>query len=340
MKKRKIVKPLIPAGATIVGLLVILFVGSKFELENKIKPIVFVLVALGYIALFFVIYWLCSAYYKNNLSSLKGKSCDDVNNYYCKINKGDGEYCNGKNCCPIDGRLCSAQEFMQSERILNQLEVSKDVCNKYNLITAEEFDRIEAEFFNKDNHPKGEIWVVSNALETEIKTDEEFKAAPDPSLEKSMKIVRENIQNEGKYIQFVSLGPQGFDDSMFKLRRKLYWDAIPWLNDVQKKTRMPIIRIDTEKIEGKGRDRYYDPDYEYLVKLTSTVLFVDTTEDPDYVKGFVCLRPDDSENAKEYERRTILFEMPYCMKDDYYKFLSAKKKEYDEKLKKTPESIE
>lgn len=338
----KDIKPLVPASLTVIVLVVLYLVGSQLELGKNIKPAVYILVTIGFIVLYLSIFLLHSALYKKAITSHIKESVDDVNEYVGRISNCSEKPVVGKNCCPKDGRLCSAQEFMQSDyygNLLNQQKVSDDVCKQYNLITDTDFDKIEAEYFSKDNHPNGEIWVVSNALETEIKKPQEFAAAPDASLQKSMKVVQNNIKNGGKYIQFVALGPKGFSESVFLERRAIYWEALPGLNELEKRKRMPVIRIDTESIEGKPRDRNEDPDFEYLVKLTSTVLFVDTSGGQNYREGYICLRPDDSPKAKAYERRTILFQMPNCMKDDYYDFLKQKKEEYETLINEKPAKI-
>lgn len=235
--------------------------------------------------------------------------------------------------CFLHHYICCANYLLDDEifnRIREGLFLSAEEKKYYNFMEDEEFGLKESQFFT--NHPSGSIWVVSNALETEIKTEDEFFHHPDESLRRSMEIVQTNIIHGGSYIQFVALGPQGEKDSTYVNRRKKYWSVIDGTEE-EKSKHLPIIRIDDEYLHtAKGRDRVVDPDLEYLVKLTSTVLFVDDTQTKLFIEGYFCFRPDDAVIAKSYEKRTIFYRMPKCMQDDYYFFLNEKKKEYFEKL--------
>lgn len=230
-------------------------------------------------------------------------------------------------CCVID--------LIQSDfykYVLNETEMRPEELKKYNLISSEDFDLKEKKYFER--HPNGEIWVISNALETEIEIDDENdERTPDWSLRQSMEVVKNNIKNGGKYVQFVSLGVNGEEDTEFLKRREKYWEARTDLeDDIERKKKMPVIRIDSDFIDaGMKRDLYVDPDWAFMVKLTSTIIFID--ENKHFREGYFCFRPEDSNDAEEHERRTILFEMPsYCMLDAIVKELKEIKKEYLENL--------
>lgn len=307
---------------------------------DEINP----LLTLGWCFAFLGFYLICifgfSFIHQQRVQSVVKSSEKTRISYIDSLEKISSEFSppKGKEYCLKNGYLCSAQKIIESDyygRIVSALELTEADCEYYNLVKDSDFDEKEYVFF--DEHPSGEIWVVSNALETEIKTEDEFKTCPDESLRKSMMVVRENIIRGGRYTQFVSLGPQGLNDVTFENRCRVYWSALPDLDDYEKRLRMPIIRID-DVFQNHARQRVNDPDYEYLVKLTSTVLFVDNSNEL-FVEGFFCLRPDDSVTAKEYERKTIFFKMPICMRDDYYFFLKAKKEEYEKELKKTMKGV-
>ena len=230
-------------------------------------------------------------------------------------------------CCVINLTQSNFYKYA-----LNKLEMETEDLSKYNLISAKNFDEKEKEYFK--NHPDGEIWVISNALETEIEIeDERGEHIPDLSLRQSMEVVKNNIVNGGKYIQFVSLGVHGEDDQEFLRRRQKYWEARSDLQtDDKRKTEMPVIRIDSDFTEvGMTREIFSDPDWAFMVKLTSTIIFIDETKH--LREGYFCFRPEDSSNSEEYERRTVLFEMPsYCMLDSIIKDLKKIKDEYFKKL--------
>lgn len=226
---------------------------------------------------------------------------------------------------------CCAIDFIQSDfykYILNETEMRSENLKSYNLISADDFNIKEEKYF--ENHHDGEIWVISNALETEIEIDNENdEHVPDWSLRQSMEVVKKNIENGGKYVQFVSLGVHGEEDTEFLKRRQKYWEAKPGLkDDIERKKEMPVIRIDSDFIDvGMERDIYKDPDWAFMVKLTSTVIFID--ENKHFREGYFCFRTEDSSDAEEFERRTILFEMPsYCMLDAIVKDLKNIKKHY------------
>lgn len=226
---------------------------------------------------------------------------------------------------------CCAIDLIQSDfykYILNETEMRSDDLKKYNLISAEDFNKKEEEYF--ENHSDGEIWVISNALETEIEIDDENdEHVPDWSLRQSMEVVKKNIENGGKYVQFVSLGVHGEEDTEFLKRRQKYWEAKPTLkDDIERKKEMPVIRIDSDfTAVGLERNIYKDPDWAFMVKLTSTVIFID--ENKHIRDGYFCFRPEDSSDAKEFERRTILFGMPsYCMLEAIIKDLKKIKEDY------------
>lgn len=286
------------------------------------------------LAIVVILYTICffavRIWHNKRLAHFTKCSYENIETVIKKLN-AKAEYSND-HICPEHNYLCSASAIMASDyyaNIQNELILSDDDCAKYNLVRDNDFDKIEAEFFR--NHPAGEIWIVSNALETEIKTIEELKEHPDPSLVNSMDVVKQNIINGGKYIQFIALGPQGENNTVFENRRNLYWSILPELSVKEKQIVMPIIRIDDEF--SKNRNRVIDPDFEYLVKLTSTVLFIDT-ESEMFVQGYFCLRPDDNINAKPFEIRTVFLKMPVCMRDDYYYFLKEKKEKYYKNLAK------
>lgn len=229
---------------------------------------------------------------------------------------------------------CCAINLIQSDfykYVLNATEMRSEDLRRYNLISAEDFNIKEERYF--ENHRGGEIWVISNALETEIEIDENDGHVPDWSLRQSMEVVKKNIEHGGKYVQFVSLGVHGEEDTEFLKRRQKYWEAKPELkNDIERKKEMPVIRIDSDFTEvGMKRDIYNEPDWAFMVKLTSTVIFID--ENKHFREGYFCFRPEDSSDVEEYERRTILFEMPsYCMLDAIVKDLKQIKKYYLESL--------
>lgn len=230
---------------------------------------------------------------------------------------------------------CCAINLKQSEfykYALNKIAMSSEDLSEYNLISAEDFDEKEKKYF--ENHPHGEIWVISNALETEIEIeDERGEHIPDLSLRQSMEVVKNNIANKGKYVQFVSLGVRGEEDNEFLRRRQKYWEAKSDLQtDNERMKQMPVIRIDSDFTEvGLTREIFSDPDWAFMVKLTSTIIFIDETKH--LREGYFCFRPEDSNNAEEYERRTVLFEMPsYCMLDSIIKDLKKIKDEYFKNL--------
>lgn len=230
-------------------------------------------------------------------------------------------------CCAIN--LIQSDFYKYS---LNETEMRPENLSRYNLISAIDFDSKEKQYF--ENHPNGEIWVISNALETEIELDDENdKYISNSSLRQSMEIVRKNIENGGKYIQFVALGVHGEEDTEFLKRRQKYWEAKPALkNDTERKKEMPVIRIDSDFVDvGMERDIYKDPDWAFMVKLTSTVIFID--ESQHVREGYFCFRTEDSSDAEEFERRTVLFGMPsYCMLDAIIKDLKKIKEKYFKNL--------
>ena len=270
----------------------------KESKKDTTKISVFV-VSIVFILLYFLIAYIIQKKSDQKIQLLTEKSIEKWP--YLKTVFENLELPKGEVYCPKTGFLCSAQKIIESDyrsEIIAKLELTDDDCKKYNLIKDSDFDKKESEFFV--HHKSGEIWIISHALETEIKTPEEFKTHPDDSLKKSMEVVAQNIEKGGHYVQFVSLGPQGENDVTYQNRCRIYWATPKGIE----KAKMPIIRID----DNDGlRSRENDPDYEYLVKLTSTILFVDDSQDKLFVDGYFCLRPDDSETAKEYERRTVFF---------------------------------
>lgn len=307
-----------------------------FDNINEINPIVTSISCILFVIIYIIIFVIVNTLHNKKLQSITDKTYKSFNTYLANLNNLNYDLPKGRNICLKSGYLCSAQKIIESEyysRIISKLELTEDECKYYNLIKDTDFDDKELHFF--DDHPSGEIWVVSNALETEIKTEEELEMCPDESLKNSMQVVKENIKRGGKYTQFVSLGPQGTNDVTFVNRCKIYWSALPHLDENQKRIAMPIIRIDDVFSNHEdGRQRVYDPDFEYLVKLTSTVLFVDDSSNQLFVEGYFCLRPDDRKEAMEHERKTVFFKMPICMRDDYYYFLLSKKEEYYKNFEK------
>lgn len=315
----------------LISMGIAVFTALVDDVQNLwILSITFALVVLLYILVFMNVatYYSKKVNEKIELHMLETKGVIAENNLQ-KIS-----YSNSiNNICGLHQYLCCADNLLNDpifNKIREELSLSYEEKKYYNLMDDEEFDKKEREFFTL--HPSGSIWVVSNALETEIKTEDEFLQRPDESLRHSMEIVQTNIINGGNYIQFVALGPQGENDITYVNRRKLYWSVVDGTEE-EKFKRLPIIRIDDEFLHtGKGRDRVVDPDLEYLVKLTSTVLFVDENKNQLFVEGFFCFRTDDALVAKSYEKRTILYRMPKCMQDDYYFFLNEKKTEYFKNL--------
>lgn len=305
--------------------------------ERKISIIFSVLIIFIFVIV--ILYVIIYRYHNKRVSESIKLFSNRLSHF---ITEKQVDFPKGENICPYSGLLCSATKILKSDyygRISSQLELDDKDCEKYNLVKDDNFNRLESDFFT--DHPQGEIWIVSYALESEIKTPEELKKFPDDhdplkeSLKKSMETVEKNIVDKGgKYIQFVALGPQGKNDITFENRCRAYWNILSNLSDEERKEKMPIIRIDDGFSDGRQRES--DPDFEYLVKLTTTILFVDNIEDNSngqlFVEGYFCLRPDDSSVAKKFERRTIFFKMPNCMRDDYYYFLKDKRNEYFKKL--------
>lgn len=244
-------------------------------------------------------------------------------------------FANDAGSCPRHKYHCCAINLIQSDfykYFLNKTEMQSEDLKKYNLISAEDFNIKEKKYF--ENHCDGEIWVISNALETEIEiNDENDEHVSNLSLRQSMEVVKKNIESGGKYVQFVSLGVHGEDDTEFLKRRQKYWEAKPELkDDIERQKEMPVIRIDSDFTNvGMTRDIYNDPDWAFMIKLTSTVIFID--ENKHFREGYFCFRTEDNSDSEEFERRTILFEMPsYCMLDAIVKDLKKIKKHYLECL--------
>lgn len=322
------IRTLLSGSSAFILLLVLTILTPLIDKGHNIYILVVILAIV--VVLYLVCFFSIRIWHNKRLIYFTKYSFENIKMMLNKINMKT-EYIND-HTCPEHNYLCSASVIMASDyyaNIQNKLILSDDDCEKYNLVRDDDFDEIESNFFK--DHPSGEIWIVSNALETEVKTSEELKCNPDPSLVKSMNVVNQNIIKGGKYIQFIALGPQGENNTVFENRRNLYWSVLPNLSVEEKKKVMPIIRIDDEF--SKNRNRVVDPDFEYLVKLTSTVLFVDTNKGM-FVQGYFCLRPDDNIEAKPFEMRTVFLKMPVCMRDDYYYFLKEKKDLYYKKLAK------
>ncbi len=308
--------------AFLISLGVAVFTALVDDIQSLwILAVTFILVVLFYILAFVIV----ATYYSKKIDEKIEMHVGEAKNLRAENNLQKIPFIDNGNICGHHHHLCCADDLLNDDifsKLREGLLLSDEEKEYYNLMDDEEFDKKESEFFAL--HSSGSIWVVSNALETEIKTEDEFLQHPDDSLKRSMGIVQTNIINGGNYIQFVALGPQGENDITYVNRRKLYWSAVDGTEE-EKSKRLPIIRIDDEFLHTKGRDRVVDPDLEYLVKLTSTVLFVDEDKSRLFVEGFFCFRPDDAVVAKSFEKRTIFYRMPKCMQDDYYFFLKKKK---------------
>lgn len=311
----------------------------------KLHPIIASIFVVWLLIVLVIIVMLIQCYHNLMIRTYYDKTLNDI---YSQI--ADSRYGHMVRCTDSDVSSCSRHKYhccvnslIKSDfykNVLNKTVMSAKELSEYNLISAKDFDKKEKEYFK--NHPKGEIWIISNALETEIDIEDGRDGhKPDLSLRQSMEVVKNNIKEGGKYIQFVSLGIYGEEDNEFLKRRQKYWEARPDLrNDIERKKAMPVIRIDSDFVDvGMKRELFNDPDWAFMIKLTSTIIFVD--ENKHFRKGYFCFRPEDSSQAEEYERRTILFEMPnYCMLNDIIKDLREFKEDYIRKLENEIENRE
>lgn len=328
--KYNILEPFTFIGGLVLSIWLIIIGNMKFPFD-----ITSIVIALGLIVLIAIVI-LTECYHNLMIKSCYDKTLEDL---YLQI--GSSRYGHMVRCtdsavgsCSRHKYHCCVMSLIESDfykNILNKTVMSAKELSEYNLISDTDFDEKEKKYFKE--HPNGEIWVISNALETEIDIDDGKNGhKPDLSLRQSMEVVENNIKNGGKYIQFVSLGIYGEDNEFLKRRQK-YWEARSDLkNDAERKKVMPVIRIDSDFTNvGMKRELFNDPDWAFMVKLTSTIIFVDETEH--FSEGYFCFRPEDNSNAEEYERRTILFEMPnYCMLNDIVKDLKKIKEDYNKKL--------
>lgn len=306
---------------------------GNMSLDFEIAVIVFCLAILVSIVIIIVTTYFHNLVIRNSFNRVLEDTFSQIGNsqfgYAVRAADAIGSCIRHKyHCCVIN--------LIQSDfykYVLNETEMRTEKLSEYNLISPQNFDEKEKEYFKR--HPNGEIWVISNALETEIEIDDERGGRiPDLSLRQSMEVVKKNIENGGKYVQFVSLGVHGEEDTEFLRRRQKYWEAKPDLkSDIDRKKEMPVIRIDSDfKEVGLKRDVLSDPDWAFMVKLTSTIIFIDEMEH--LREGYFCFRPEDNNNAEEYERRTVLFEMPsYCMLDAIVKDLKEIKEDYFKNLR-------
>lgn len=317
-------------------LLFVVAITTSYVDNIQAKTPFVIITILAVIITFVIVYKIIEKFHNKSISNRLSKCKASLYDYGHLFQRETSSTDSGVPLiCPKHGYYCCAEHLKQDElynKTCELVTLSEYDCKTFNLVTDTDFDDKESHFF--ESHPKGEIWIISYCLETEIKTKEELSICPDESLEKSMEVVKHNIERGGRYTQFVALGPQGERDTVYENRCRQYWSAMPNIeDDTEKMEKMPVIRIDSggEQFEG-GRDRIEDPDWEYMVRLTSTVLFVDN-DGKTFVEGYFCFRPDDSQDSKPFERRTVLFRMPNCMRDDYYYFLRDKKNEYFETQK-------
>ena len=236
------------------------------------------------------------------------------------------------NVCPIHGYHCCMLDLHDSKfykDALNHLEVSKESLSRYGLLSFDSFQKVEQDFFR--DHPNGEIWVISSELETEIKSDRDSKNNSHTSTRLSLETVRENVKAGKRYIQFVSIGPSGEYGIAYKSRKDLYWSVIS--DENERPFRLPIIRIDSDFSKVNiSRNQMNDPDWAYIIELTSTIIFVDESKG-DY-EGYFYLRPEYDENSEPFEQRTIFYKMPtQCMLTGFIKDLSERRKRYFNSLR-------
>ena len=324
------------SGSITAILMIIVAFLTSFVDGISVHPLVTLSIIIIIAMFYFMTFFIVAKQYNSKIERMVETIKKEILEYYDTACADETLTCTIGDRCSIHNKICCVATFLDSEfqtRMKESVSLNEEECAYYNLLRDDMFDEKEKRFFQ--THPNGEIWIVSNALETEIKTDEEFYYHPDESLERSMGIVEQNIKNGGRYTQFVALGAQGANDVTFENRCRIYWSPLDPATKEEKQKRLPIIRIDDDFAHlQRQRSRVSDPDLEYMVKLTSSVLFVDNDYNGRlFVEGYFCLRPDDDRAAKPFERRTIFYKMPKCMQDDYYFFLKKKQDEYYKKIK-------
>ena len=322
-------------GIILLVLITVLPILTSYTPWIKVKPPILAVAMIVLIASIISIYCIMSSLYKDSVLAIQEECYEQLKENY-PINIHNNKISSSEHKCLYHNFICCAEEVINSDyynEVRTNLNIDEESSKRYNVMSDSQFDLIESRFF--DNYANGEIWVVSYALETEILTDEEKQDSNDDSLLNSMETVKNNIQNKkGRYVQFVALGPYEEEVNQdFRNRKKEYWSYLKGLTDEEIPEKMPVIIIDSQnKTEGsdaeKENKRRYDNDLNYLVKLTSTVLLISNGPGEEFIEGYFTLRPDTNENTEAYERRTIMYKMPNCMRDEYYKFLKKKKEEY------------
>jgi len=191
--------------------------------------------------------------------------------------------------CDYDqSKECCVNEYIKTLKDSNKVKdmvMSKEVLDKYKLVTELEMNKKEKEFGNQNANNR-QIWIFSYNLSTEILNDE------------SNSIVKDNLKKGIQYHEFVIYNDETSSD--VDNNEQILRKSIP------PKSQQNLL------MEHISESNDFTNILPYLI---GSIIFIDNNKPQSYFS----LRGDNID-----KNNPIYFKMPNCMNEKYYKYFKSK----------------